>query len=86
MSSFIIIGFFSAFIIAILNEAMRLRWWKAPIAIVLSTAGSFLLGHEKIGVRIVTIGASSFLSLLLLLIAEKLATPTIPLPPLDRRR
>lgn len=86
MSSFIIVGFFSSFILAILNEALRLRWWKAPIAVGLSTAGSFLIEHSTWHVRIVTVGASSFLSLLLLLVAEKLATPMLPPPPLDRRR
>ena len=86
MSSFIIVGFFVAFILAILNEALRLRWWKAPISIGLSVLGSMLIEHININARIVMIGASSFLSLLLLLVAEKLATPTLPVPPLDRRR
>lgn len=65
--------------LALLNEVIRLRWWKAPLAVAFTTACLFVLApHMSVLHRIVLVWASSYLSLLLLLLADRLAAPAFP--------
>jgi len=86
MVEFIIAGFAVSFIVVIINELVALRWWKAPLSAALSAVAFILLGHKVTKDLIVLICGSSFLSLLLLLIAEKLSSSPFPAPPVARRR
>jgi hypothetical protein len=84
METIIICALASSFFLAIFNEVVRLRWWKAPIAVGLSTCAIAVVTRDvTIAHRTVLVCATSFLSLLLLLVADRLATPLFPtvLPP-----
>jgi hypothetical protein len=84
METIIICALCSSFFLAIFNEVIRLRWWKAPLAVALSTCAIYVVTpHVTIAHKVVLVCATSFLSLLLLLIADRLATPLFPpvLPP-----
>ena len=86
METVIISALCSSFFLAIFNEVVRLKWWKAPIAVGLSTCAiQVVTPHVTIAHKTVLVCATSFLSLLLLLIADRLATPLFP-PVLPSKR
>ena len=74
MSEFIIAACFSAFFLAVIDQVVELKMFKALASLIFSAGGLALLHVSNISLFIVLTVASAFLSLLVTVAADRLTT------------
>jgi hypothetical protein len=82
MFEFIIAACFSAFFLAVIDQVVELKMFKALASLIFSAAGLALLGVSEIGLFVALTISSAFLSLFVTVAADRLTTfkPAITRP------
>jgi len=82
MFEFIVAACFSAFFLAVLDQVVELKMFKALASLIFSAVGLALLGVSEIGLFVALTISSAFLSLFVTVAADRLTTfkPAITRP------